>query len=105
MDIWGLSLNSIIEVIMCVGFCIDFIAHLTHAFIAGIGKGSRNEPAHKACVQTGVPILNSALSTIIGVVVLRFSDSYIFLTFFTTLILIMLLGVFTSMLFIPVLLS
>ena len=107
MHIWGLSLSSItmIEVIMCVGFCIDFSAHLTHAFIAGVGKGSRNERAYKASVQTGVPILNSALSTIIGVLVLGFSDSYVFLTFFKTLILIMLLGVFTSMLFLPVLLS
>jgi predicted RND superfamily exporter protein len=107
MHIWGLSLSSItmIEVIMCVGFCIDFSAHLTHAFIAGVGKGTRNERAYKACVQTGVPILNSALSTIIGVLVLGFSDSYVFLTFFKTLILIMSLGVFTSMLFLPVLLS
>ena len=107
MHVWGLSLSSItmIEVIMSVGFCIDFSAHLTHAFIAGVGKGSRNERAYQACVQTGVPILNSAISTIIGVCVLGFSESYVFQTFFKTLILIMVLGVFTSMLFLPVLLS
>ena len=107
MHVWGLSLSSItmIEVIMSVGFCIDFSAHLTHSFIAGVGKGSRNERAYQACLQTGVPILNSALSTIIGVCVLGFSESYIFMTFFKTLLIVMLLGVLTSMLFLPVLLS
>ena len=107
MHVWGLSLSSItmIEVIMCVGFCIDFSAHLTHAFIAGVGKGTRTERAYQACIQTGVPILNSAISTIIGVCVLGVSESYVFQTFFKTLILIMVLGVFTSMLFLPVLLS
>ena len=107
MHVWSLSLNSItmIEVIMSVGFCIDFTAHLTHAFIAGVGTGSRNERAYRACLQTGVPILNSALSTIIGVCVLGLAESYAFITFFKTLILVMVLGVFTSMLFLPVLLS
>ena len=107
MHVWGLTLSSItmIEVIMSVGFCIDFSAHLTHAFIAGVGKGSRNDRAYKACIKTGVPIFNSALSTIIGVCVLSMSQSYVFQTFFKTIILIMVLGVFTSMLFLPVLLS
>ena len=107
MHMWSLSLSSItmIEVIMCVGFCVDFSAHLTHSFIATVGKGSRNERAYRSCIHTGLPILNSALSTIIGVCVLGFSQSYIYLTFFKTLILIMSLGLFNSMFFLPVLLS
>ena len=82
---------------------IDFSVHVTHAFIGS--KGSRNERAYQACIETGIPILNSATSTIIGVSVMGFASSYAFKSFFKTLILIMFLGVFSSMLFLPVLLS
>jgi predicted RND superfamily exporter protein len=107
MNVWNLSLSSItmIELVMSVGFCVDFSAHLTHAFISGVGKGSRNERAYRACIQTGLPILNSALSSIIGVCALAFSESYLFVSFFKTLFIVMILGVFTSMFFLPVLLS
>lgn len=105
MHLWGLTLSSIsmIELIMSVGFCIDFSAHVTHAFL--ISKGSRNERAFNACVLTGFPILNSAVSSIIGVSVLAFSKSYIFRSFFKTMTIVMVLGVLTSMFFLPVLLS
>ena len=76
----------------CVFIGIDFSVHVTHAFIGS--KGSRNERAYQACIETGMPILNSATSTIIGVSVMGFASSYAFKSFFKTLILIMLLGVF-----------
>ena len=107
MRLWSLTLSSItmIELIMSIGFCVDFSAHLTHAFIAGVGKGTRNERAYRACIHTGLPVFNSATSTIIGICVLGFAKSYIFMTFFKTILLIMSLGVLNSMLFLPNLLS
>ena len=107
MHLWGLTLSSVtmIQLVMSVGFCIDFTAHLTHAFIASVGTGTRSERAYKACMRTGLPIFNSAISTIIGVCVLAFCKSYIFLSFFKTLFIVMCLGMLNSMLFLPVLLS
>jgi hypothetical protein len=107
MHLWGLTLSSVtmIQLVMSVGFCIDFTAHLTHAFIASVGTGTRSERAYKACMRTGLPIFNSAISTIIGVCVLAFCKSYIFLSFFKTLFILMCLGMLNSMLFLPVLLS
>lgn len=107
MHLWDLTLSSVtmIQLVMSVGFCIDFSAHLTHAFIASVEKGSRSERAYKACMRTGLPIFNSAVSTIIGVCVLAFCKSYIFVSFFKTLFIVMCLGVLNSMLFLPVLLS
>lgn len=106
MHLWGLSLSSItmIELIMSVGFCVDFSAHVTHAFITN-SKGDRNKRAYKAFVHVGIPIFNSALSTIIGTSLLGFSKSYIFKSFFKTMMILMSLGMLNSLLFLPVLLS
>jgi multidrug efflux pump subunit AcrB len=34
MHFWGLTLSSItmIHIIMCIGFCVDFATHICHAF-------------------------------------------------------------------------
>ena len=107
MHAWGLTLSSItmIELIMSVGFCVDFSAHITHAFIASTGKGSRNLRAYKAVMRVGFPIFNSAVSTIIGTLLLGFCKSYIFMSFFKTMIIIMTLGILNSLVFLPVILS
>ena len=107
MNAWNLTLSSItmIELIMSIGFSIDFSAHVVHAFLASVGKGDRNVRAFKACTRVGLPIFNSAISTVIGICLLGFSRSYIFHTFFKSILILMVLGVLNSLLFLPVLLS
>lgn len=107
MHLWSLTLSSVtmIELIMSVGFCVDFSAHLCHAFIAKAGRGDRSRRAYKACLAVGIPIFNSALSTIIGLTLLAFCRSYIFISFFKTMTILMLLGVLNSLVFLPILLS
>ena len=107
MYFWGLTVNSItmIELIMSIGFCVDFTAHVVHAFIASVGNGTRDERAYKACVRVGMPIISSALSTMLGISLLAFCESYIFTTFFKTLFILMNLGIINSLLFLPVMLS
>jgi len=107
MNVWNLTLSSItmIELIMSIGFSIDFSAHVVHAFLASVGKGDRNMRAFKACTRVGLPIFNSAISTVIGICLLGLSRSYIFHTFFKSILILMALGVLNSLLFLPVLLS
>lgn len=107
MNIWSLTLSSItmIELIMSVGFCVDFSAHICHAFIAKSGNGDRSRRAYKACLNVGIPILNSAISTILGLTLLAFCKSYIFISFFKTMTILMVLGLFNSLIFLPILLS
>ena len=107
MQAWGLTLSSItmIELIMSIGFCIDFSAHIVHSFLANSGQGSRNQRALKAIMHVGVPILNSAVSTVLGVLMLAFCKSFIFLTFCKSMLIIMSLGVLNSLIFLPVMLS
>ena len=106
MTWWGVNLDTIsmINIIMCIGFCVDFSAHITYAFVTAEGDAS-NERMRNALNALGYPIAQGALSTILGVSSLAFSSAYIFRTFFKTMFLVILLGAFHGLLIIPALLS
>jgi predicted RND superfamily exporter protein len=89
---WGLTLSSVtmIHIIMCIGFCIDFSTHICHAFVQA--DGERNVRVSQALDLAGGPIFNGAISTIIGVLMLAFSTSYIFFSFFKVMFLVMVFG-------------
>ena len=106
MTWWGVNLDSIsmINIIICIGFCVDFSAHITYAFVLAEGK-TGNQRMRNALHSLGYPIAQGALSTILGVSALAFSNSYIFRTFFKTMFLVISLGAFHGLLIIPALLS
>ncbi|KAM4557096.1 patched domain-containing protein 3 [Fundulus diaphanus] len=106
MSLWGVSLDSIsmINLIMCVGFSVDFSAHISYAFVSS-PKGDANEKAAEALAHLGYPILQGALSTVLGVVVLSVSGSYIFRTFFKIMFLVIACGLLHGLVFIPVFLT
>ena len=106
MTWWGVNLDTIsmINIIICIGFCVDFSAHITYAFVLAEGK-TGNQRMRNALHALGYPIAQGALSTILGVSALAFSASYIFRTFFKTMFLVILLGAFHGLLIIPALLS
>ena len=106
MHFCGLTLSSItmIHIIMSVGFSVDFSAHICHGFMES-GKANRNEGAKGALIKSGGPIFNGAMSTIIGIIMLSFSKSFIFRSFFKVMLLIILFGLGYSLLFLPVILS
>ncbi|XP_070560774.1 patched domain-containing protein 3-like [Ptychodera flava] len=106
MTLWDVRLDSIsmINIIICIGFSVDFSAHITYAFvIAPFNK--RNERAIEALHILGWPIIEGALSTILGVAALAGSESYIFRTFFKTMFLVILIGAVHGLLFLPVFLT
>ena len=106
MTWWGVNIDTIsmINIIMCIGFCVDFSAHITYAFVSA-GGDTGNERMCNALHALGYPIAQGALSTILGVVALGFSASYIFRAFFKTMLLVIFLGAFHGLLVIPALLS
>ena len=55
--------------------------------------------------QTGVGVVNGALSTLIAALCLAGSGSYVFLTFFYSLLFIVLCGAFQGLVVLPVLLD
>ncbi|KAM6989275.1 patched domain-containing protein 3 [Tautogolabrus adspersus] len=106
MALWGVSLDSIsmINLVMCIGFSVDFTAHISYAFSSS-PKSDVNEKAKDALARLGYPILQGALSTILGVVVLSMSGSYIFRTFFKIVFLVVMFGLLHGLVFIPVFLT
>lgn len=106
MHFWNLTLSSVtmIHIVMCIGFCVDFSTHVCHAFVQSEGNDN-DKRVELALNRSGGPILNGALSTIIGVSMLIFSNSFIFFSFFKVMFLVMVFGLMYSMLLLPVLLS
>lgn len=106
MALWGVNLDSIsmINLVMCIGFSVDFAAHISYSFVSS-HKSDANEKAIDALAHLGHPILQGALSTILGVVVLSMSGSYIFRTFFKIVFLVMTFGLLHGLVFVPVFLT
>lgn len=106
MHFWGLTLSSVtmIHIIMCVGFSIDFSARICHAFFQAEGT-INNARAATAIDRSGGLILNGAISTIIGVMMLAFSKSFVFFSFFKVIFIVMVIGAMHATLLLPVVLS
>lgn len=106
MALLGIGLDSIsmINLVISIGFSVDFSAHLSYTFACSAKPGA-NDKAVEALSHLGYPILQGALSTILGVAVLSASVSYIFRTFFTITLLVMSFGLLHGIAFIPVFLT
>ncbi|KAA0711772.1 Patched domain-containing protein 3 RND-type protein RNDEu-3 [Triplophysa tibetana] len=103
MALWDVSLDSVsmINLVICIGFSVDFSAHISYAFVTS-EKLSVNEKAKDALYKLGYPIIQGAASTIAGVVVLAAAKSYIFRTFFKIMLLVIVFGAVHGVVFIPV---
>lgn len=106
MALWGVNLDSIsmIILVVCIGFTVDFFSHISYAFVSS-KKSTANERVIDALFSLGYLVLQGAASTIIGVLVLAASKNHIFRTFFKIMFLIMLFGLAHSIIFIPVFLT
>ena len=106
MTWWDVNLDtlSMINLIICIGFCVDYSAHITYAFVLAPGDDG-NERMRNALYSVGFPIAQGALSTILGVSALGFAPSYVFRTFFKTMLLVISFSALHGLVVIPVLLS
>jgi len=106
MSLWGVNLDAIsmMNLIMCIGFSVDFSAHISYAYIAA--KVDTPEERVKQCLYSlGLPIVQGAISTVLGVVALLVAPSYIFITFFKVIFLVIFIAAMHGLLLLPVLLS
>ncbi|XP_033733469.1 patched domain-containing protein 3-like [Pecten maximus] len=71
MYYWDLTLSAItmIDIVMSIGFSVDFSTHICHAYIS-VNGASRNERVHNALNRSGGPIINAAISSIMGILIL-----------------------------------
>jgi predicted RND superfamily exporter protein len=106
MYLWGLSLNCItmIHVIMCVGFSVDFSAHICHAYMTVDGT-DRMSKMCAAMVRASGPVFNCAASSLIGISTLIFSQSFVFRSFFKVMCLVISFAFLHSVFVLPAILS
>ncbi len=106
MSLWGVRLDGValINLIMCIGFSVDFSAHICYHYMTEDDKGSKDR-IRGSLYALGVPILQGAGSTVVGVLGLAFAPSYLYVTFFKMIFLVILLGAMHGLILLPVLLS
>ncbi|XP_078518920.1 patched domain-containing protein 3-like [Lissotriton helveticus] len=103
MAFWNVNLDSVsmINLVICIGFSVDFSAHISYAFVTNKDPDA-NKRVCDALHLLGYPILQAALSTILGVVALSAAESYIFKSFFKIMFLVIMFGALHGLVFIPV---
>lgn len=106
MNMWGLAIDSVsvIQLVISVGLCVDYAAHIGHAFMKTPGA-SRGERVITTLGNVGAAVLNGGFSTFLATMVLAFSKSYVFRVLFQTFFLTVILGLAHGMILLPVMLS
>ena len=106
MTWWNVNLDGValINLIMCIGFSVDFSAHICYHYMSEDDK-TPEERISASLYALGMPIVQGACSTILGVVGLAFAPSYLYITFFKMVFLVIFLGAAHGLILLPVLLS
>ena len=106
LHFWGLELSAFtrVQILLAVAFSVDYTLHISHSFLSAPGK-RRNDRVVAALQHVGIPILNMSVTSLLGILMLAFAESYVSQTFFRSLLIVVILGIFHSMLVLPVLLS
>ena len=107
MSLWGVSLDplSLISLIICVGFSVDFAAHISYAFVSA-GEELDVETKLKTSLHAvGLPVVQGALSTIFGVLPLYFVPAYCFIMMFKIIFLVISFSTIHALVILPVFLT
>lgn len=114
---WSIDFNQIVLVnlVISTGLAVDYSAHIGHSFIAvecpaddptlRTNSAKRKFKARTALRQMGTSVFHGGFSTLLAVLVLGFSQSYIFNTFFRLWLGILVFGMVNGFLFVPIMLS
>merc|ERR1712032_1421282 len=86
-----------------IGLCVDYSAHVAHAFMSC--TGSRKERVREALADIGPAVFNGGFSTFLAFILLANSKSHVFSTFFKVFFLVIVFGLFNGLLLLPVMLS
>ena len=106
MYYWGLTIDvvSCNTIIISVGLCVDFSAHIAHSFMMQ-KTGNRNDRVRKTLYEIGPAVLNGGFSTFLAFSILIGSKSYVFRSFFKIFVLIVGFGLYNGLIALPILLS
>merc|ERR1711992_282380 len=88
--------------IISVGLCVDFCAHIMHGFLTH--PGSRSERILFIMENVAPAVVNGGCSTMLALSLLVTSRSHIFTSFFKIFLMICLFGLFHGLIMLPVIL-
>uniref|UniRef100_A0AAQ4PVM9 SSD domain-containing protein n=1 Tax=Gasterosteus aculeatus aculeatus TaxID=481459 RepID=A0AAQ4PVM9_GASAC len=106
MGLIGIKLSAIPVVILIasVGIGVEFTVHIALGFLTAIGN--RNKRSAVALEHMFAPVVDGAISTLLGVVMLAGSEfDFIMRYFFAVLAILTVLGMLNGLVLLPVLLS
>lgn len=105
LHFWGITIDTLscVNIVLAIGLCVDYSAHIAHAFI--VSEGSSIERSQSALSLMGPAIINGGITTFLAVFPLLFSASHVFQTFFKVFFLTVTFGLFHGIIFLPVVLS
>ncbi|XP_076151353.1 protein patched homolog 1 [Alosa pseudoharengus] len=106
MGLIGIKLSAIPVVILIasVGIGVEFTVHIALGFLTAIGD--RNTRSAVSLEQMFAPVMDGAISTLLGVLMLAGSEfDFIMRYFFAVLAILTLLGILNGLVLLPVLLS
>merc|ERR1711948_231389 len=88
---------------ICLGLAVDYSAHIAHSFKEA--KGTRDARAMQALSRIGPSVFHALFSTILALIVLSVSKTYVFRVFFKVLFLVTMIAGWKGLWLLPVVLS
>lgn len=102
---YDIQVNGVatIYILLSVGLAVDYSAHIAHVF--RISYGTKVERMQSTLVRIGPSVLNAVISTLLAVIVLSFSNSYVFRVFFRVLFLVNIIASAHGLILLPTVLG
>uniref|UniRef100_A0A0R3RUD5 SSD domain-containing protein n=1 Tax=Elaeophora elaphi TaxID=1147741 RepID=A0A0R3RUD5_9BILA len=106
LSLWDVDLDPIVmsALIMSIGFSVDIPAHVTYHFFRA-GEETIEASLQQCLSSIGFPMLQAAISTLLCVCSLHFSDLHMAHVFVKTMALVVTIGFIHGLVIIPVLYS
>ncbi|GMT15311.1 hypothetical protein PFISCL1PPCAC_6608, partial [Pristionchus fissidentatus] len=105
MGIFGVKMNPIsaVTLICAVGIGVEFSAHVMLCFLTSLG--SVDARLQSCLLHMFVPVFQGAISTLLGIVMLVFTEfDFVFKYFFIVMSVLVLIGIFNGLCLLPVIL-
>jgi len=102
----GLTIEIVTSIVLLlsVGLALDYAAHIGVTYVVTRGADRRTR-AQESLASMGMAVGHGGVSTLLAFILVAFSNSYIYLTFFKMFVCVVVFGLFHGLLLLPVLLA